>query len=162
MSSTYRRIINEHKTLNNKFSLNIDNYNYKKFIYKIITIENGNILFKSELNIEYKNKNHNIDIFYKKNYPFSPPSKILLNGNNIFHHYQNIMKKNKDIIEGCICCKSLLCSDIWTVMNTLENIIEEILKIIDYKDLYIKRRLLNKITENYTNQHLDYLHYYLL
>lgn len=161
MSSTYRRIIQEHAILNKDIEHHKNN-NYHDFLYKIITIDNGLVLFKSEIQINYKNKNHYIDVFYKKNYPFSSPLKLLLNGTNIFKIYKKIMNDNKDIITDCICCKSLLCSNIWVVMNTIKNIIEEILKIIDYKNLYIERRLLNKITEKYTNQHLDYLHYYLL
>lgn len=161
MFSTYKRIIQEYTTLNNDIKHKKNN-DYNNFVYKIITIDNSLILFKSEIEICYKNKNHNIDIYYKNNYPFIPPVKLLLNGSNIFQIYKTIMTDNSDIIKDCMYSKSLLCNNKWLVMNTIKNIIEEILKIIDYKDLYIKRILLNKITEKYTNQHLDYLHYYLL
>lgn len=162
MSAVYKRIINEYKNLNNKIIENPNNYKYNNFIYKIITIENGDVLFKSEINITYKNKKHDITIFYKKNYPFSPPSKILLNNSNIFQVYRNIMDNNKDIINNCLCCESLLCSSKWNVINILEDILKEIIKVIDYKQLYIKRQLLNLITVQFTNQNLDYLHSYLL
>ena len=160
MSSVYKRIINKYKNLNNKIIKNLNNYKFNNFIYKIITIENGDILFKSEIKITYKNKKYDITIFYNKNYPFSPPFKILLNNSNIFQIYRNIIYNNKNIINNCLCCKSI-CSK-WVVIYTLEDILKEIIKIIDYKELYIKRQLLNLIIVKFTNQNLDYLHSYLL
>jgi ubiquitin-protein ligase len=162
MSNVYKRIINEHLKLNHDMEKNSDIFLYKSFVYKITTIENDDILFKSEIEIKYKNKTHKILILYDKNYPFSCPNKILLNDKNILDIYKKIMTENKDLFLKCICCNSLLCDDKWTIKKTLINIFNEIIKIIDYDELYIKRQLLNKITNKFTNQHLDYLHYYLL
>ena len=162
MSIIYKRILNEYQMLNNLIHNNPENYEFKNFIYKIITIDSENILFKSEININYNNTDYNIKIFYDRYYPFNAPCKLLINNINIFEYYKEIIEKNKDIINKCLHNESILCNHKWVIYYNLENIVREVLKIIDYKQLYIKRQLLNLITEKYTNQNLDYLHSYLL
>lgn len=150
MALVYKRIINEHKK--------IENYD---MVYKITTI-NNEILCKSNIRIKYKNKNYLITIFYDKSYPFKCPNKILLNNINILTVYDKIMNQNSDLFLVNLYTKSIMCNANWSVMLSLKTIIDEIIKIINYKDLYIKRKLLDLIISKYTNQHLDFLHFYLL
>lgn len=156
MSICYKRLIKE-------FTNIIIKNDIKDFIYKIHTIDNNNVFYKVELNFNYVNKNNVINIYYDKTYPFKPPSKIEINNINIFDEYNIIMKDNWDLLgKDCICCKSIICGNNWTINLNINNILDEIIKVIDYKELKIKRNLLDKIINKYTNQNLDYLHYYLL
>ena len=150
MAFIYKRIINERKK--------IDNYD---MIYKITTI-NNEILCKSNIYIKYKNCNYLITLFYDRSYPFKSPNKILLNNINILTIYDKIMNQNSDLFLVNLYTKSITCNANWTVMLSLKTIIDEIIKIIHYKDLYIKRKLLDQIINKYSNQNLDFLHFYLL
>ena len=157
MSIAYKRILYEYQTLNNK----LDQFEYNKFSYKII-IEKLNIFFKTEIIINYKNKNYIIIIFYKKNYPFESPYKILLENINILDIYNKIISNNKDLKLNYLLEKSLLCNNNWSVKNTIQDLLNEIILIINYKNIHIKRKLLNKIIDKYTIENMDYLHFYLL
>jgi hypothetical protein len=168
MSICYKRLIKE-------FSNIIIKNNIENLIYKIRTIPgpgphmhikidtDTNIFYKVEITFNYMKKNHIINIHYDKFYPFKPPSKIEIDNVNIFDEYNIIMKDNNDLFgKDCICCKSLVCSNNWVVNSNINNILDEIIKVINYKQLKIKRNLLDKIINKYTNQNLDYLHYYLV
>jgi ubiquitin-protein ligase len=143
------------------------NFNYielnlKNFEYKIVNIENNINNYIVYINFEYKNKNYVVNIIYKNNYPFNPPSNITLNRENFKIIYREIMKNNSDIIKNCLCCDSFLCNNKWSCCVTINDLIKEVLLVIYYKKLYIKRIILNQIIKKYTNQNMNYLHYYLL
>jgi len=156
MTISYKRIVNEYKIYYN------NDEKVKGFNYKIIVVDNGENILKSEIKFEYNNKTHIVDIFYNKSYPFSPPTKIKLNNKDLNNHYKNIMGKNMDILKNCLCCESLLCPNNWVTNKTIKNIMEEIIKVINYNNLKIQRILLKKICNKYTNESMDYLHYYLI
>ncbi len=158
---SYTRIINEYKNFNNLYIENRKNFLFDEFEYKIITIDYNHIFIKCNIQFLYKNNKYVINIYYSKNYPFIKPSKIELNNCNILDIYKNIMIKNNDLIKEKD-NNFYICSNNWSVNYTIENILNQIIKIIDYNDLYIKRNLLNKIINAYTNEDLNYLHYYLL
>lgn len=138
------------------------NFNIKNFEYKIINIENEINSYIVDINFNYNNINYFISIKYKNNYPFTPPSSIILNRENFNVIYRKIMKNNSDIIKNCMCCDSYLCINKWSCCVTINDLMKEILLVIYYKNLYQKRLLLNQIIKKYTNQNMDYLHNYLL
>lgn len=145
-------------------------YNLKKFSdiisnfsYKIYVINSSITLFKASVNFIYKKQEYDILINYNGNYPFSSPEKVEINGINLLKKFNTISQQNIDLLfNRCLCCETILCSNNWSPNRKIEHILIEILKAIDYNDLYIKRILLNKICTKYTNQHLDFLHEYLL
>jgi len=158
MTEVYKIIIGEYHELNNDIINNSDKYIYKNFEYKIHTIQSSNILFKCYINIIYKNIKYEIITYYNNLYPHNCPTKIQINGINMIDIYNDIISKNNDLFK-----KSLLSwFNNWTDQYSIRDIIDEVIKIIEYKELYIKRILLNKITSKYTNEYLDYLHYYLI
>jgi ubiquitin-protein ligase len=156
--ATYKRLINEYKKINEINEIEeIDNLSYK-----LLTIDSGNIMFRIDINFFYKKSEHQIKIYYNRLYPFQPPIKIEINNINIFILYKKIMKENGKLFNNCLCCNSLLCINNWNVSKSIIDILEEIKKVICYNELYIKIKLLNKITQKYTNQYLDYLEQYLV
>lgn len=187
-----KRIINEHNTFNNLLNKtnnsnsscnnaenkekitniltnlmsnekNIDEL-IENFEYKIHTISSGEILFKTDINIKLQNsKNHKIVVYYDNNYPFRCPRKVEIDGYDIFLLYKQIMNKNGDILQHrCLCCKSILCSANWVISYNIKSIILECINTIYYTELYIKRKLLDKIINKYTNEDISFLHNYLL
>jgi len=155
MSSTYKRLINEYKKINEIKEIN-------NLSYKLHTIDSGNVMFRCDINFFYNKLEYEIKIYYNKLYPFQSPLKLEINDNNIFSLYKKIMSKNSTLLNNCLCCESLLCNSNWSASKNIIHILQEIKKVIDYNELYIKRKLLNKIALKYTNQHLDYLEQYLL
>jgi hypothetical protein len=156
---SYKRLIHEYTKLN----IEENNKPINKFSYKLITIDSNNIMYKSEINFIYKKVNYSIILLYNQYYPFRGPDKLTINGINIVKLYNIIMNKNKDILgNSCLCCKSLLCTANWSINKNINDLIKEILNVIDYKYLYIKRLLLRKIICKYTNQDLDFMEKYLL
>ena len=162
MSSTYKRLINEYKKVNEINEINeIEEIN--NLSYKLHTIDLGNIMFRCDINFFYKKLEYEIKIYYNKLYPFQSPLKLEINNKNIFNMYKKIMSENSTLLKkNCLCCESLLCNSNWNISKNIIHILKEIKKVIDYDELYIKRKLLNKIASKYTNQHLDYLEKYLL
>ena len=159
MSSTYKRLINEYKKVNEINEIEeIDNLSYK-----LHTIDSGDVMFRCDINFFYNKLEYEIKIYYNKLYPFQSPLKLKINDNNIFNMYKKIMSENRTLLNNnCLCCQSLLCNSNWDISKNIIHILKEIKKVIDYNELYIKRKLLNKIALKYTNQHLDYLEQYLL
>lgn len=156
MVSTYKRLINEYKKVYEIEEV----YNLS---YKLQTINSGNVMFKCDINFDYNKLKYKIIIYYSKLYPFECPLKLEINDNNIFNIYKKIMSENRTLLNNnCLCCESLLCNSNWNISKNLIHILKEIIMVIDYNELYIKRKLLKKITQKYTNQHLDYLEQYLL
>ena len=154
MSITYKRLIHEYKKINE-----IEN----NLTYKLYIINSGDVMFKCDIIFLYNNIEYNIKIYYSNFYPFKSPLKIEINNYNIFTLYKKIMSKNSTLLNNnCLCCESLLCNSNWDVSKNVIDILKEIKKVIDYNELYIKRKLLNKIALKYTNQYLDYLEQYLL
>jgi len=138
---SYRRISNELKNFNLKYKFNILDKGY---------------------NLEFNYKNNNINIFFNINYPFEPPSKLLINNISSDIIYKNIMKLNPEIID-CLCCKSNLCKHNWNnICNLKDNLINEVNLIIKYKLYFYYKKLLNQIINKYTNQDMTYLYKYLL
>lgn len=172
MSSTYKRLLNEFKEFNSIKSNNNNNNNINnsnKFLdrylnYKLYIIESNNVKYRSDIKYLYQNKTYKISIYYSNLYPFKPPIKLEINNENIFNIYKDIIKKNKDILDNnlCLCCQSLLCSNNWNISKNIFHILIEVEKILQYKQLFIKRILLNKIILKYTNQNMDYLEKYLI
>lgn len=117
-------------------------------------------MFKTEIKLHYNNNTYLLNIYYGFTYPLNSPIKILLNNINIFVIYKEIIKKNKELFSD-FSCKSHIYNTLDRCKN-VKDIIYESIKIIDYKILYVKRLLLNKIINKYTVQNMDYLHYYLL
>lgn len=136
--------------------------NIQNFEYKIINIENEINSYIVDINFNYNCIKYIVNIKYKHNYPFTPPSSIIINRENLNVIYREIMKNNSDIIKDCLCCDSYLCINKWSCCVTIDDLMKEILLVIYYQNLYKKRLLLNKIIKKYTNQNMDYLHYYLL
>ena len=154
MSSIYRRLLNEYYKINT-----IDD----SISYKLFTIDSEDIMFRCDISFYYKNSIYELKIYYNRFYPFQCPFKLEINNINLFNIYKKIMIKNVELLNNnCLCCKSLLCNNNWDISKNIINILEEVKTVIDYNELYIKRKLLRKIAEKYTNQHLDYLEQYLL
>lgn len=157
---SYRRLINEYKNINEIVYTLIPINN---FSYKIHVVDNDNILCSSKINFLYKKENYEIYINYNKYYPFKEPEKLYINGTNIFSMYNKIVNLNNDFFKNdCLCCKSLLCTTNWSINKTINDLIKEIILVIDYKKLYVKRILLRKIIEKYTTQDLCFMEKYLL
>lgn len=154
MSCTYKRILNELSKINIE----------KDITYQLVTIESSNILFRCDINLKYKNIIYNIKIYYDRYYPFHCPTKLEIQYQNIFDIYQRIINLNSNIFNKheCLCCKSLLCYKNWNISKNINDILKEIKLVIDYKQIYIKRLLLKKIINIYTNENMDYLERYLL
>jgi len=155
MSTTYKRLINEYKKINEITEI----YN---LTYKLHTIDSGDVMFRCDINFLYNKLEHKIKIYYNKSYPFHSPIKLEINNNNIFSFYKKIMSENRTLLNNCLCCKSLLCNSNWNISKNIIHILQEIKMIINYNELFIKRKLLNQIAQKYTNQYLDYLEKYLL
>ena len=154
MSSTYKRLINEYKKINE-----IEN----NLTYKLYTIDSRNVMFRCDIKFFYNKLEYQIKIYYNKLYPFQSPVKIEINNNNILNLYKKIMYENTALLyNNCLFSESLLCNSNWDYSKNISNILKEIKMVIDYNELFIKRKLLNKIALKYTNQHLDYLEQYLL
>ena len=157
MSSTYKRLINEYNKINNIEEIN------NNLIYKLHTIDSGNVMFRCDINFFYNKLEYVIKIYYNNLYPLQSPLKLEINDNNIFTLYKKIISENSTLFNNnCLYCESLLCNSNWNTSKNIIDILKEIKKVIDYNELYIKRKLLNKIALKYTNQHLDYLEQYLL
>ena len=153
---TYKRLLNEYNKCYNNEEKEIN------FNYKLIILDSGENVFKSEIIIKINNINYKVDIFYDNKYPFKAPTKVKINNKDIFTYYKDIMKNNNDILSECPCCKSLLCSGNWCAGNTILDILKEIIKIINYNNLKVYRKLLKTICDKYVNESVDYLHYYLI
>lgn len=154
MSLIYKRLLNEYNKINN---IN------KSISYKLHTLNTKEMMFRCDINLNYNNLTYELKIYYNRFYPFQPPSKLEINNIDLFTIYKKIINKNTELLNNsCLCCKSLLCNSNWKISNNINDILEEVKKVIDYNELYIKRKLLNKITQKYTNQQLDYLEQYLL
>jgi hypothetical protein len=154
MSSTYKRLLNEYKVINELKD---------KINYKIHTINSNKIMFRCDLNFIFNKVEYNIKIYYTELYPIKCPLKLEINNINIFDLYKKIMSKNKILFnKKCLSCNSLLCNNNWNITKNILDILDEIKKVISYNELHIKRFLLNKITLKYTKEHLDYLEQYLL
>lgn len=163
MSKTYKRLIHEYGKLNDftyrqLFSL------LKNVKYKIFILDHDKLLYKTIIEFTYYNIPFNVNIVYNKYYPFEPPDKIVINGRNINDIYKNIMNLNKDLFYNeCLCCKSYLCIINWNITCNINDILNEIIKVINYKNLHIQRRLLNLIINKYCpNENMEYLHNYIL
>ena len=164
MSTTYKRLINEYLKLND-FTYNNKLFSLIKNIkYKIFIIDHDKLLYKTIIEFTYYNVPFNVNIMYNKYYPFEPPDKIVINNRNINDIYKNIMKLNIDLLNNeCLCCKSYLCVNNWYIKYNINDILNEIVKVINYKKLHVQRRLLNSIINKYCpNENMDYIHYYLL
>tara|TARA_B100001093_G_C26257536_1_gene771305 strand:- start:142 stop:588 length:447 start_codon:yes stop_codon:yes gene_type:complete len=93
--------------------------------------------FEAYFNLLLENRIILVKIICSSSYPFSPP-KVLVGCNkyiNLLRPYSIIQNYKKELnYNKCMCCNSILCN--WTVINTLNNIIEEI-----KKNFIIKKRL---------------------
>ena len=130
-----RRILNEIKYIEK----NLPTYN----ISELDNVNNVNSIY-----IEVITPNDNKLIFELTNdYPFKQPLSLLCNGENyrysikkmsfrIQYLYNNPKEmyydENRKITNlnniSCLCCDSLLCSDNWSPVYTLYNILDEITK----------------------------------
>lgn len=173
---------NNNETISYKYNLiNIHNLKYcnliknhlKDFNYKIFIAQHPNLLYKTVINFSYKGEFYIIKIDYNKYYPLEPPQKILINDVNIYTVYNNIIKRCHNLLYNytniCdinsinILNKSLLHSSNWRISCNIKELLVEILKVIDYKNLYIEIRLLNSVINKYCpNDDLGFLYYYLL
>lgn len=159
--SSHRRLLNELSKLNNEYKLdNIDGI----ITYKLHTIDSSTTTFRVDLNFSYKNTNYDVKIYYNRLYPFHSPTKLEINNVDLFKLYSSIIFQNNKLLKNnyCLCCCSLLCSDNWNVSKNTNDILKEIEKVINYKQLYIKTLLFSKIIQKYTNQDMDYLIGYLV
>ncbi len=108
-----------------------------EFIYDlevpVLTIKDNSNVFKITLH---------------KHFPFKCPQKITINGepyssilvfNNPYR--KNCLKKLMGI--ECLCCRSFICNQNWTIQTRLKNVIDEIKENID-----INKRLDNYILNN--------------
>ena len=164
MSSTYKRLLNEFRDFYKIKYNNSNEFSDKYFYYKLHIINSNYVKYRTDIKYFYNNIIYNINIYYCNSYPFKSPIKLEINNENIFDIYKDIIKKNSDILDkhSCMCCESLLCNNNWNLSKNVNDILIEVEKIIEYKQLFIKRILLNKIILKYTNQNMDYLEKYLL
>lgn len=157
--TAYKRLTNELKIINRDFKPNYI-INLK---YDLNIIDSDNLKFINSINFLIDKKQYIVKIYYDKYYPYRCPKKLTINGINLFNIYSDIIKKNYLILSNnCLCCKSNMCENNWSINKNICNILYEVEKVIKYKSLYIKRILLDKIIKKYTNQNLDFIHYYLL
>lgn len=158
--TSYKRLINEYVKVN-EIIYTLAPIN--NFLYKIQLIDMNNIQYATKINFSYKRIKYEINICYNKYYPFKGPDKLYINGVNIFTIYNKIVNLNNDFFKNnCLCCKSLLCTSNWGINKTINDIIKEIIMVIDYEKLYIKRILLRKIINKYTNKDFSFMEKYLL
>jgi hypothetical protein len=188
MSRIYKRLLNEYSKINEINNVNISNSvsgpsgpsgpngpsgpsgprglnRIKNINYKLHTIESGDVMFRSDINFIYNNLQHNVKIYYNESYPFTRPLRLEINDINIRELIIKIMIKNQLLFsDNCLCCKSLLhySNKNWNISKNVIEILKEVIKIIDYKQLFLRRMLLNKIISQYTDQNMDYLEKYLI
>lgn len=163
MSTTYKRLIHEYSKLNDYTYNELFNL-IRNVKYKIFILDHDKFLYKTIIEFTYDNIPFNVNIIYNKYYPFEPPDKIVINGRNINDIYKKIMRLNSDIFSNeCLCCKSYLCVINWNITCNINDILNEIIKVINYKNLHIQKRLLKSIINKYSPyEDMDYLYKYLL
>ena len=114
-----------------KIDGNFKTYNTIRLIYKRNKHNNDYTQY-----IIFENDKVQIQMDFKSTYPFSPPSKIYINGND----YIFILKcqspdlKQLGLKEDCLCCSSITCRNNWCVSYNRCHLLEEI-----EKNLAIKR-----------------------
>ena len=111
-------------------------------------------LYSQELNAK-------ITIEIPINYPFTPPSQIIIND----HFYLNLLKINfrllqKVNIEECLCCNSLTCPGIWSPSHTIKHIFDEINKNLKIKKLIAYTIICYIIKKKYLNSDIDLISYF--
>jgi len=166
MDDKYKNIIqsyvNQPRLKNEVFkwcSILMNNGKYFYYVYELddiltIVVENTvyylnkiNIYNKNNsLYIKYSNSIKNEDIKsvifeFNKNtsYPFSPPANIKVN--NI--SYLSLLNLDSTFLKlckletNCLCCESLTCRNNWSTSNNIGDILNEIIKNMNYKKLYV-------------------------
>ena len=109
-------------------------------------------LTKSKI-IEKSIYNYIIDISKKKN--------INRYWSNVI--FKNLMNTNIELFRNkCLCCTSLLCSVNWNPNKNAEDLINECIKIINYRKLWYQKKLLKTISDKYSNCDLTFIENYLL
>lgn len=95
-----------------------------KFIQPIFDNQNNEIKFN------YDNK-FNVKLVLPVDYPFKPPKNLKINGE--FVDYLKMWKSSqiyKYFKIECLCCKSIMCVNNWGVFKTIEDIVEEYIKLV--------------------------------
>ena len=79
--STYKRLVNEYKRYN-ELDTKPNDFNY--IIYTIDDVDySKDFSFKTIVTFKYQGQSHEVQIFYSCSYPFSRPSKLLINSLHI-------------------------------------------------------------------------------
>jgi hypothetical protein len=95
-----------------------------------------------------EDNNDVFEITLHKHFPFKCPQKITINGapySSILICNNQYRKKCLKIMTGvdCLCCRSIICNNNWTIQTRLKNVVNEIKETID-----INKRLDNYILNN--------------
>lgn len=171
---SYKRIINEYNKLyQNLLQDEVSNYQNKKFKisdyqYQIHVINADNYgnqvsLYKTLSTFIYEKNRYKIEIYYGKNYPFDSPIKMEVNNTNINAIFKTLMNTHSELFRNqCLCCTSLLCSVNWNPNKNAEDLINECIKIINYRKLWYQKKLLKTICDKYSNYDLTFIENYLL
>jgi ubiquitin-protein ligase len=100
-----------------------------KQTHKIVSIDiiNDNVVFQI-----MSNKNNYFRIFIPENYPFVPPTKVIINGisHNKFFNINSLRLKNmlKSVTNSkieCLCCVSYLCKSNWIPTICMEKLVTQ-------------------------------------
>ena len=88
-----------------------------------------------------------------ENYPFHVPTVTKYNINILNYFNTNFEDDYTKITDNsCICCSSILCENNWSCANNVQDIVDEINKLINIKRRLQERFLCKRIQELYFHQ----------
>jgi hypothetical protein len=85
--------------------------------------------------IIFENDKIQIKMDFKSTYPFTPPSKIYINGEDyiLLLKCQSRDLKQLGLGENCLCCSSITCRNNWYPCSNIGDLLEEIEKNLSIK-----------------------------
>jgi ubiquitin-protein ligase len=114
------------------------------------------------------NTHNNYKIFIPDNYPFVPPTKVIINGtsHNKFFNIISIRLKNmlKHVTNSkieCLCCASYLCKTNWMPTIGMEALLTQFEEFKNIKKRIYTNILVNQIKEKYGIIDVDLLEWLL-
>jgi hypothetical protein len=94
----------------------------------------------------------NINMFFSKCYPFTPPNVQLLSieETNYSDFLCNISSNFKEANnDSCLCCSSVICKNNWGPQTHLVDIVKEIIKVTNNCELEINKNIKKSIYLKY-------------
>jgi len=140
-SSVIKRLTNELQMIENTDNLQIISVNTTK---ETISIKINDTNFST---------NNVYTFLINQNYPFSQPA-VYINDKSYIQYMKifslQTLKMIKDIWGyDCLCCNTYVCSNTWTPITKIINIIEEIQRYRNIRQAIIYKLLCDKISTKY-------------